>query len=200
MGLEGSQRKWLALVRDAAAGRAAVAGAMRKLTAAARRGDPDHPAWEDVASYDFAADAARIAVGVRRVLAARQLTPEYRQIVFELDPVNLAGDGAINVFARGGDDVGGDDDDGDHDAEIDLGVVRSRVLGKLYDWAEDGDAADVLVGFGFTAVAIARALRGAGRSASRRRISLAYHDSGIEPLVLGEVTPRGFGSGGRGRR
>jgi len=173
MGLEQSQQTWLALVREAAAGRADIAEAMRKLIAEARREDPEHPAWEHVDDLDFAADAKRLAAGVTKILASRKLKPDHGEIVFELDPVNLAGDGGINVFAgREGGDI------------VDLGVVGSRVLGKLYDWAEDGDAADILVGLGFTAVAIARAT--GKRKTNSRRITIAYHDSDLDPIVLGE--------------
>ena len=172
MGLEQSQEQWLDLVRAAAAGRADVATAMKKLIAAARREDPDHPAWKHVDKLPFTADAKRLAVGVAKILAHRKLKPEHDEIVFELDPVNLGGDGGINVF-------------GGHDDEIvDLGVVQSRVLAKLYEWAQDGDAADILVGLGFTAVAIARA-QGESKT-NARRIKIAYHDSNLDPVVLGE--------------
>jgi tetratricopeptide (TPR) repeat protein len=71
--------------------------------------------------------------------------------------------------------------------------VRSRVLAKLYDVAEDGDAADILVGLGFTAIAIARARARAMKQAkadAKRRIVIAYHDSNIDPLVPGEKPPK----------
>ena len=171
MDLDQSLNQWLDVVRSAAAGKGDVAAVMRKLIAAARRADPEHPAWAHVDFYDFDADAKRIAAGVHKVLASRKLKPEHRRVVFELDPVNLGGDGGINVVAGA-------------EGDVDLGVVRSRVLAKLYDWAEDGDAADVIVGLGFTAVAVARGVKPGAKD--RRRYVIAYHDSNIEPLVLGE--------------
>jgi len=179
---ENKQKQWLRLVgaTAAATGRSVdVAAAMRKLIAAARREDPEHPAWPHVDGYDFAGDANTIAAGVRKVLASRKLKSKNGRVVFELDPVNLGGDGTINVF--GVDNA----DDGD---VADLGTVRSpRVLAKLYDWAEDGDAADVLVGLGFTAIAIARAVTNTRKLIDSPRIVISYHDSNIDPLVLGDV-------------
>ena len=171
MELERSQNQWLDLVRATTAGKSDVAAAMRKLVGAARRADPGHPAWKHIERLDFAGDAERVAAGVRKMLASRKLKPAHRRVVFELDPVNLGGDGGINVFAG-------------EQGEVDLGLVRSRVLAKLYDWAEDGDAADVLVGLGFTAVAIARAVKPGAKDG--RKFVIAYHDSNLEPLVLGE--------------
>ena len=193
-----SPKRWLAAIHTACRHRD-LSRQVHKLLALGQQDDPDHPAWPYARRYDYEADARRIARSLQKVFRSRALTAAHTAVTFELDPVNLAGEGAINIFVSRTLDPTGSD------AELLPAVLRSRVLADLYDWAEDGDAADLLIGLGFTALALTAAIRAHTpadllRGAPVRRISIVYHDSGVDPLVLGEITPGGFISTARGKR